>query len=644
MESGCDPVRRYKNFVMMEQLKEALKEGNRDEALELADMIDQSGIKKRQDLNALAEVFLTNGMLVKAKECLAEIYSRGSSKTVLTKLINLCLKLKEADEAEAYYQEYRRLAPNDYYNYIYRYSIDKMESRPYPRLIATLEKLKKEEYIDTWAYELAKLYHKTGEEQKCIEECSDIIIWFGEGEYVDKARALKAYYTGELNIDELKGREEAADSQEKEQVFDVDAEAAGNEGADEVIESDDFEEDLRLSEADVRTDREAGKKGWNVIEDRELKGDIPDTRPADEPTGKDRTENATTPVDENDRLIMDMLKGEENMLAQMVMDELNREKEQENAQETLRGNSETVRSQDKPSEDKASEPEAEAEPAVRTIDMSDYEFRAVRENPVPEDSFTAKLLNSRGETLEDYFGFFACQDDMRIQLIKALEPLLNPQIRNISVAVTGLRHSGKKSIIKGIVRMLNHAGLLSDTRSAIADAFKVNTVDLWKKREALSGKCLVIDRAGQLTTEAAEGLMKFNEENDGKTAVILCDTRTEMNKLFRNNRDLNSMFPVRVHIPDFDKDDLTEMAAYELKKGGYLIEEPAWELIKKETVKLTKLKKEGSLKATGELVKAAIDRLETRMAKAYIERTMAGEQTVRENVITAEDVEAVIRK
>lgn len=743
-------MERYKNFVRMEQLKEALHEGNKDEALELADQIDHTRIKRRQDLNALAEVFLANGMLVKAKECLAEVYARGSSKGVLTKLINLCLKLKEAEEAEVYYQEFKRLAPKDYYNYIFRYSIDKLQSRPYPQLIETLEKLKKTEYIDIWAYELAKLYHKTGDEQKCIEECDEIAIWFGEGEYVDKARALKAYYCGELSIDELKDEksapkktEDSADdiaaddissdeeltieelmanaSNDYAEIFGDDAymnmqeRPADNkpvevtpveEVPEEEVPAEEMPAEEILAEnipAEKKTaekipeeetpaenipaeetpsekmpaedkpidlkpkqeqliqeqpkkekpksslaamlEEEEARRGILPSDDSRSISNVREEKPAEqpaestEPTAPSAERNAsTTPVDEDERLIMEMLAGEENILAQMVNDELNKEQESEpeSSAENVNESGESAEGEEPAAE--------EAKPVL--IDMTDYEFRAIDDIQIPEDGFTAALLAKREETLDSYFGFFSYQVDMRMQLIKALELLLNPQIRNICLAVTGQRHSGKKSVIKGIARMLNHAGLLTDTKTAVTDAFKVNSMKLSEKQKLLEGKCFVIDRAGQLTAEASAELLKFNENNDGKTAVIICDTRPEINKLFRNNRDLNSMFPVRIHIPDFDKDDLIDMAAYEFSKGGYSIEEEAWELVKKEAVKLTKLKKEGSLKATEELARGAIDRLETRMAEAYLQtkRMDEGAQIVRESVLTLEDIEAVIRK
>lgn len=687
-------MERYKNFVRMEQLKEALHEGNKDEALELADLIDHTRIKRRQDLNALAEVFLANGMLVKAKECLAEMYARGSSKGVLTKLINLCLKLKEPEEAETYYQEYKRLAPKDYYNYIFRYSIDKLQSRPYPQLIETLEKLKKTEYIDIWAYELAKLYHKIGDEQKCIEECDEIVIWFGEGEYVDKARALKAYYSGELSIDELKEEKSAAqkeDRTEARSMESIPAVETVDETRDETLDES-SEEELTIEEllanasndyAEVFGDdtykpvqeqsgpvqeqpepvpeqpepvklesmklepvkpkssiaamleEEEARRGIFPSDDSKQVSEVGEEKAPKEP---EESKEDTTPVDEDERMIMEMLAGEENMLAQMVNDELNKEQESE-AEPAGEQTCDTESTTD-------TEEPAEAENKPVLIDMTEYEFRAIDDIQIPEDGFTAALLAEREETLDSYFGFFAYQVDMRMQLIKALELLLNPQIRNICLAVTGQRHSGKKSVIKGIARMLNHAGLLSDTKTAVADAFKVNSMKLSEKQKLLEGKCFVIDRAGQLTAEASDELLKFNDSNDGKTAVIICDTRPEINKLFRNNRDLNSMFPVRIHIPDFDKDDLIDMAAYEFSKGGYSIEEEAWELVKKEAVKLTKLKKEGSLKATEELARGAIDRLETRMAEAYLQtkRMDEGAQIVRESVLTLEDIEAVIRK
>lgn len=194
---------RYKNYVKIEEIRELLRQGKNEEALELTDGMDPAKIKGNYDCSVLAQVYLHNGMLNKAKECFLVMYDRQKSRRVAMELVNLSIRLKQPDDAETYYSEYKELAPNDYYNYIFRYKIDRLKNRPLEELAASLEALKEAEFFDNWGYELAKVYHRMGNEEKCVKTCDEVILWFGDGDSVERAKALKAYYQGELTLKEM---------------------------------------------------------------------------------------------------------------------------------------------------------------------------------------------------------------------------------------------------------------------------------------------------------------------------------------------------------------------------------------------------------------------------------------------------------
>lgn len=209
----------YENIVKIEEMRKRLGEGDYETALKILNTMSLRKIKKTSDLSIMAEVYEKNGRYEEAMELLLRIYQKSKTRKIVFQLTMLSIKLLHIDDAEYYFKEYQLLAPNDFYNEIFRYKIDKLKGEPYEKLIATLEALKNKEYIEKWAYELAKLYYKAGMEKECIEECSNIILWFGEGSYVEKAKMLKAYYSGETNkekmIEELKRRAQLA-QQEKE--------------------------------------------------------------------------------------------------------------------------------------------------------------------------------------------------------------------------------------------------------------------------------------------------------------------------------------------------------------------------------------------------------------------------------------------
>ncbi len=184
-------MEKYKFIVKIGQIKDLISKGQDEKAIELAETVDFKKVKNIEDLGGIASLFLRNGMLLKARECFLELHDRVANRNIVMQLINLALRLKRPTEAEKYLREYLKIDKNDFYGLIFRYNIDKLEGKPYKELIPTLEKLKKKEYIEAWAFELAKLYHKSGDVEKCITECEDLIVFFGEGEYVNQAKKLK---------------------------------------------------------------------------------------------------------------------------------------------------------------------------------------------------------------------------------------------------------------------------------------------------------------------------------------------------------------------------------------------------------------------------------------------------------------------
>ena len=188
---------RYNVIVKIEQIKECLNDNKNDEALDIAADLDIGKVKESYHLMILAKVFAANGMLVKAKSCYDRVYAKNKTRHVAMELANLSIRLKNIVEAERYLDEFKELAPDHYMRHVFKYKIDRLKGKALPDLIDSLEKLKKEEFFENWGFELAKLYNKNGDAAKCVATCNDVIIWFSEGEYVDRAKLLKAHITGD---------------------------------------------------------------------------------------------------------------------------------------------------------------------------------------------------------------------------------------------------------------------------------------------------------------------------------------------------------------------------------------------------------------------------------------------------------------
>lgn len=176
------------------EIRKLVRDKKYEEALEILKTIDIMHVKNVLDYKVFYEVFSSLKMYEDAKEMLIRMYQRNSSKRVLYQLVCLAVRSGKLDEAEECYDDYLKKAPNCEDRYILRYLIDKAKHADIKVRIETLEELKKYNYYEEWAYELAKLYHKAGRKEDCMKECRNIIVWFGEGVIVEKARMLLKYY------------------------------------------------------------------------------------------------------------------------------------------------------------------------------------------------------------------------------------------------------------------------------------------------------------------------------------------------------------------------------------------------------------------------------------------------------------------
>jgi hypothetical protein len=185
-----------------------MKEKQYDKALLEVSDVELEQVKVLADLNLIADIFKKNNDYQGALEVYRYLYEKVQSRRILYQLIRLLVQCNLLEEAKEYYEEYLEMPSPGSDRLILKYYLDKGEGTDRKVLIQDLEALKKEDYIEEWGYELAKLYHKEGMEKECIEECKDIIMWFGEGKIVDKARLLKLHYEDGVDISSPKAIEE----------------------------------------------------------------------------------------------------------------------------------------------------------------------------------------------------------------------------------------------------------------------------------------------------------------------------------------------------------------------------------------------------------------------------------------------------
>ena len=858
---------RYKNFVKIEEIKGLLRREKYEEALELADGIDPSKLKDNLDCMIIGEVYLNNGMLGRAKECYAIVYGRRKTRRVAMELVNICIRLKKADEAEKYFADYKKMAPNDYYNYIFQYKIDRLKGKSLKEQAESLEKLKKIEFTDTWGYELAKLYHKMGDTNKVLKTCDDIIVWFGDGDAVEKAKALKAYYLGEISLKDLNNPKESTDTDDTDAIdaaiekakaaeneeevdeatisaikkyratwngeapeengevveassdaqqetlketdseseqsndnnsyaedpeviltseqseengpeeditiaaeepaeYNVNAEESENE--EDVIEEEYTEEDLMIAdekkvveeqpikvaisrpihETDYFEDEIAKAVEQALIEDSteshekseptnpgnmtrvwkrpeidavgEGKKDVDRTIVIAPVKDKSKAQKADDEYDDvkEDESKSQLLEAVERELGfvedkpkekapakkswvsrwkeklqekeRRKQDEIQKQKDSENEEKLKKEREaelekqrfiESERKKDrrkfldhqkqlaKLANEKALKAEAEqemntqkeknAEEAYEAddfkVDISDsfnvedigvvrtpedgiYTPKKLKCIEVPKNSPIYGYLEKTGKTLEDYFGFFACQKDMNAQILKCLEALADPMDGTMNYCIIGEKGTGKKSIAHGFAKFMADCGLLASSQTVWTDANKVNMTNLKEKDDKLKGRCLVINQAGDLSDEAIWDISDIVKKLGRKTMIVIADYRRNMVELFKNREKFEDMFRPRVIIPTFNQDDLFDYVDYKIGNAGFVFDSDAYDLISKRIKGIMRATEEGALARTEKYLVKTLDNAEQRNGEAYIRQTLEHEKHVRSNVIISKDI------
>lgn len=186
---------KYEYKLKLEQIKALASEGDFKTAAEIADTVNWRKVRNVNSLCKVAEVYENVGRLEDSRDMLLLAYDRSPiGRMIIYRLAMVAIRMNSMEEADEYYQEFVDIAPHDNLKYIIRYKIHKAQGKDLSVQIQDLEDLKAQEYTEEWAYELAYLYSKANLQEQCVENCDELILWFGEGKYVEKALKLKLRY------------------------------------------------------------------------------------------------------------------------------------------------------------------------------------------------------------------------------------------------------------------------------------------------------------------------------------------------------------------------------------------------------------------------------------------------------------------
>ena len=236
---------KYEYRVKTEQMLDHLEKKEYQQAKEIADGIDWRRVKNASMLNTVSEIYEYNGEFKKGRDILFLAFDRApGSRKIVYRLGTLALKIKDIREATDCYEEFVKLAPKDPNQYILKYKILRTQGASLTDQITALEEFKKAEYIEKWAYELAKLYDEAGMTAECLEECDDLILWFSEGRYVYLAMELKMKYKPLTPLQQEKydsrpgavKKKPEPEKQPESTLEEVDDENEYNEGTEETVD------------------------------------------------------------------------------------------------------------------------------------------------------------------------------------------------------------------------------------------------------------------------------------------------------------------------------------------------------------------------------------------------------------------------
>lgn len=561
----------YETIVKLEEMRRRVEEGDLLSALKILETLELKKLKNMSDLNLVAEVYAENQRYEEAQEFYHRIYEKTKSRKSLYQLIEILIKLNNSEDAEYFLKQYQKLAPKDFYNYVFRYKIDKIKGESYEHLIEILRDLKRSDYTEKWAYELAKLYYKAGMEAECIRECSDIVLWFGEGTYVEKAKILRSYYSGEADKDqimeEIKRRAEVVNSQAEQNIQPEEKAEEQLEVTSDSDASNELEDDLykntefMLNEDTAEFENGLKKDIQNILTDEnELPYQEANTYYEEEETFASKN-NVFYPEEKTYY--------EEYSEATPDLEAFSN-----NAEET----------------DATAAYSADIDQEKEQFEMDEDQTASYLQEEVSYDEDDKRLFQMAGELMinpEEVFGNFLHVLSVKKQLVKSMEIITNERSKNVMMIITGAKGSGKTALAKDMALLLYKAGRLKSSKVAKIKADKLNTVDIMAKKETLRDCCMVVEEAGELKRQTIDGLLELSRYLQGDIAFIFEEDKKNMNKLFRECPKLMDI-KNRIHLPQYTLEELAGFAFACLKQKDYRLNSKAEEILKNKVSQIAK--------------------------------------------------------
>lgn len=628
-------MERYASGLKLKEIKRLAQDKQYLKAIKILESMNVDKIRNISDLSVIAEILIHNDEYEDAMEILLRIYEKSCTRRIVEQLIDLSIKMKNMEETMEFYNEYLRIAPRDPYRLVLRYKIEKANHTPYAQRIITLEQLKQEDYMEEWAYELAKLYHKTGQVDKCVEECSDIILWFGQGIVVEKARLLKEHYTSGFNItDNLKAGEFDATRSLEEVIKQVkrqrgvvmpatvepteveiqpnylltpeiveEVKARVNVLDDPVVKVDESEQELEKVEDEPKeypreysreerpdylqqtVQNTLGAEAETEIETEakvDVKEEIEEVVVAESEVGtlpesiKQYDSEEDIPTEESQQL--NEIDTKEEKLLEEEKEESTKELAEElseNLTDEASVTSELKETQE--TEEVSILTEKELQKMKNSMQqLQDYETAKTYRHDSHDIYEDGENTYAYGINLNTIFQNFIKNESVKQQLISILENMDNSKQSN-NFMVCGDIQTGKTSLARAIAIAMWKLNRIPTKKVAKINASKLNQINLIEKMDQLKDGSVVIENASLLNAGTVKSIIQMIEHFDGRILVLFEDTTRDMEELMMREEELRSFFTHRIIIPRYNAQDITEFAYSMVKQQDYEVAEDARE-------------------------------------------------------------------
>lgn len=459
------------------QVRDLIQENKFVQALEVIDMIPLTEVAAIEDLYLFADLYEKAERLDKKKEIFLVIYNRTKSRYILNRLLRLVIRMGDMDEARELFLVYEFAGKVTLETFELRYLLAKAEGESRATLISILEDLKKEEYTEEWGYQLARLYEQEGMRQECIQECKDLILWFGSGNFVDKAKELK------------------------ERCESVDWQPPRDEEIPELEMPEPEERILYAAPPIGIRDIDSAPEPVSKPESREVLGDDMDLLSGDDWAEEEREDEIQNEVIQHEEMQLEEMQEEGVLPSGDIMAET-----EEYVSEPV------VVKEEQPSAPPARQPEPES------MELLEDEHQDISERGILYRTLKSTIAHVRGDGEQPHFVFAGGEE--RIVL----------------------------AVAKRITKELNHVGYLSARSIVKITADKLNKLELSSQIERLSGGCMLVTDAPEMTEKTVDDLLSLIEEYGDRIVVMLSGSFDEMDCFLSIYPALSEKLVYKIHM------------------------------------------------------------------------------------------------